>query len=83
MVSSSVQTVKLAVQHVRKRRQWMPVVEVQVREGPDQAIQTQAASDDRIFIDILVIVKVDEVMMQGLAEYRPNAKPEGETDRKR
>ena len=50
----------------------MPVVKVNMREGPDNVVPAQALGDDRIFINVKLIIVVYEVMADCLAEYNPD-----------
>ena len=56
MMRAGVQAEQLAVQHVRKPGQRMPVAGVPGREGPFDAGPGQAVLDHLIFGDVIVVV---------------------------
>jgi len=62
---------ELPIQHVRHGREWMPVVGMNVGEGPDNTLPVQTCMDLRIFANIIWIVEVDEFMADRPAENRP------------
>ena len=68
MMSARMQSVQLAVELVRKPGQWMPVGRMELRECPNDAFKRQTPGDNRIIIDILVVVEIDEIVMQCLPE---------------
>ena len=69
MVSAGViQSVELAIQHVGEPSQRVPVAGMEVRKGPDDSRGGEAAGNLRIIADILVVVVVDELVPNRLAE---------------
>ena len=64
MVSSRLQSVNLAVQHVRNRRQRVPVSGMTMDKSADDAIDRQASRNRRVFVNIYVIVKIDEIVCE-------------------
>ncbi len=71
MMSAGIEPEELAVEHVGNRRQRMPVPRVAVCERPNDSGQCKAAGYDRIFIDVDVIVEINEFVSNGLAENKP------------
>lgn len=49
----------------------MPVTGVAVSEGPGHARNSQSRRDGRIFVNVSVVVVVNELMPEGLAENQP------------
>jgi hypothetical protein len=71
MMSAGIESKELAVEHVRNCRQWMPVSRVAVRERPNDSGQRQAAGYGRVFIDVNVIVEINEIVAERLPENQP------------
>ena len=49
----------------------MPVACMSMRECVDYPFSGKSSYDERIFIDVDVIIKIDEIMTQRLTEYGP------------
>ena len=49
----------------------MPVPRMSMRECVDCPFSGKPSYDERIFIDVNVIIKIDEIVSQRLAEYSP------------
>ena len=71
MMSAGIEPKELAIEHVGNRRQRMPVSRVAVRERPNNSGQREAAGYDRVFIDVNVIVEINEFMAKRLPENQP------------
>jgi len=56
---------------VGDRRQRMPVLGMNVAKSPANAGQVKPASYFRIFIDVVLIVVIDEVVTEGLTKDDP------------
>jgi len=67
MMATGVQTVKLAIQHVRHHRQWMPISHTLWVKRPLNPFQIQALNDLRVLKHISVVIVVDESIPYGLA----------------
>ena len=63
-----IQSVELAIQHVGEPSERVPVGGMKVRKGPDDSLGSETACDLRIIIDIDLIVGVDELVPDRLAE---------------
>jgi hypothetical protein len=72
MMPAGMQAVELAIQQVGKPRHRMPVGAEAVGEHPGDGGPMQSAGNERIFVHVLIIVVVDEVEMQCLAEDHPD-----------
>ncbi len=71
VMSGRIQPVKLAIQHMRKPGERMPIGRMQMGKGPDDASSRQTARDVRILKDVIAVIKIDELMMNRLAEDHP------------
>ena len=71
VVAAGVQSIQLAIEHVRKRGQRMPVPRMSMRECVDYPFSGKSSYDEWIFIDVNVIIKIDEIVSQRLTEYGP------------
>lgn len=80
MMSACLQAVPLAVEHVRNRREWMPVLRMNMAHGPANATQANAAGYLRILINVVVIVVVNEIVPQRLGENNPGDNREENAD---
>jgi hypothetical protein len=70
-MSAGIEPKELAIEHVGNRRQRMPVPRVAVRERPSDSGQCETAGYDRIFIDVNVIVEINEFVTKRLPENEP------------
>ena len=71
MMRTRFQSKKLAIQHMGKRRQRMPVLEMNVRERPGDILPAQAGLDLMVLTDVARIVITDESISQRLTENGP------------
>src|SRR4051812_14706456 len=62
MMPARRETKELAIEHVRERRERMPVLRVNVRECPAQRVRTQATGDGGILINVILVVVIDEIV---------------------
>ena len=49
----------------------MPVPRMSVRECANYSFSGKSSYDERIFVDVNVIIKIDEIVRQGLTKYGP------------
>ena len=75
------QSEKLTIEHVRNRRERMPVVRMNVCERPDDILPRHAALDLTIFADVGRIVVINKAIFQSLAEDGPGDRDQYGTDR--
>jgi hypothetical protein len=68
MMGTGIQTEKLAIDHVRNRRQWMPVLRMNMSKGPDDTVPGQPGPDIRILENVRAVVVVNEIEVPGLEE---------------
>ena len=71
MLRARIQAEQLTIQHVRDRGQRMPVLGVDVGEGPTNSGPTYARTHVGVVVNIQRIVVVDELVVERLPEYRP------------
>ena len=72
MMGTGIQTEKLAIDHVGNRRQWMPVLRMNMSRGPDDTVPGQSGSDIRVLEDVRAVVVVNEIEVRGLEEDHRN-----------
>ncbi len=82
MMSSGLQPVQLAIQHVRHRGQGMPVpgMSMNMCECPGNAGDAQTARYLSIFIDVVWVIIVDEIVLEGVAKNNPGECREKDAD---
>src|SRR6266516_38432 len=78
MMTSRLYPVELAVEHVRNRRQRMPVPRMTMGECADRSIDRETFCDQRIIINVHVVIEIDELVPDRLAEHQP-----GDHDKKK
>src|SRR5205085_8425742 len=80
MMSPRLETIKLTIQHVRNSGQRMPVVGMHMGEGPLNPVNGETIRDPWIFVNVLIVVVVDELVPKGLAEDDPDNSRQENTD---
>src|SRR5690348_1462483 len=87
MLGTGLHAEKLAIEHVRDRRQRMPVLGMDVGECPLDSTPSQSGANVRIVVNVERIVVVDELMMKRLSKHGPNDRDEknsnGQSDKQR
>ncbi len=58
----------------------MPVAGMNVREGPRNAMERKAALERVVLVDIRVVIVINKIVLERLAENRPRDNREGEAD---
>jgi hypothetical protein len=58
----------------------MPVLGMDVGEGPLNSAPTYARAHMRVIVDIQWIVVIDELMVERLSEYHPGNRSEEDSD---
>ena len=71
VMSASLQPVQLAVQHVRNCRQRVPVSRMTMDKSADDTVARKASRDRGVFVNIYVIVKIDEIVCERLTKNQP------------
>ena len=65
------ETEELAIEHVRQRRQRMPVVGVNVGKSPDNVSPAQSLLNLSVLADVGRVIVIHESVSQGLSVDRP------------
>src|SRR5437870_2234465 len=74
---------QLAVEHVRNRRERMPVPRMRMGKRGEYAVYRKASGDGGVLIHVQVIVEIDEIVPQSLTKNQPGDCNQSETDIKR
>ena len=72
---------RLPVQHVRHRRERIPVVRMHVRERPNDARPIQTRMDRRVLAHVNRIVVIHKIVSKRLTEHGKRDRNQGEADR--
>ena len=81
MVSAGmIQPVELAVQHVREPSQRVPVGGMELRKGPCNSLRGETSGHVWIAVYVLVVVTIDELMAERLAEDQGHRQQEEAAD---
>src|SRR3954471_5977140 len=83
MMPPRIQTVELAIDHVRDPGEGMPVRRMEMGESPKNAFESQAARDLGVLRHVFEVVVVNEAVIQRLAKHDPGQNGERRTDAKR
>ncbi len=70
-----------AIKHVRNGGQRMPIAGMNVSESPGNSVECQTDDDLRIFVDIGVVVVINELVMERLTEDDPGKRDQSDADR--
>src|ERR1700704_3309959 len=79
MMPGRLESVELAIEHVRNDRERVPDTGYRVFKSPEDPSQRKACDDLGILINVLWIVVGDELMPHGLTENQPRDRGEGGT----
>ncbi len=80
-MSPRLNSVELAIQHVRDRGECAPVGSVNMGKGPSDIAQSKPVSYPRARLDVRTIVVVDELVPKRLAKRNPdNARKQNADD---
>ena len=80
VVRARIHSEQLAVEHVRDRRQRMPVLRMDMRERPDNPAPGQARAHVRVVEHVKRIVIIDELMAERLSKHRPRDRDQNDND---
>src|SRR5436853_7239424 len=72
MMTAGFQIEDLAIKHVRNQGERVPIVRLRVDESFADGVPTQSAANQRIAVDVGLIVIVNEVVPERLTEHAPN-----------
>ena len=71
MMRAWIHAEQLTIEHVRNRRERVPVLRMNVRERPRNAPPRQSRAHMRVVEHVKRIVIIDELVANSLAEHRP------------
>ena len=71
MMTPWLEPVQLAIQHVRDRRERVPVGVVNMGKGPLNIAWTETANDPWVGVNVRTIIVVYEAVVQRLAKHDP------------
>ena len=83
VMAAGLEPEQLAVEHVRNRRERMPVPRMRMGKRAEYAGHRKSSVDDRVLININMIVEIDEIVPQSLTENEPSDCNQSEADIKR
>ena len=76
MMTGRFQIEQLAIEHVRNERKRMPVVRGPVHECARYMLGGNSRTDERTAVNVNLVVVVDEIVADGLAEHDPDERDE-------
>src|SRR5579871_3119759 len=68
MVAASMQSIELAVQHVRNPRERVPVARISVRERPLDPLRSKPFNHFGILVDVILVIEINEPKSKCLRE---------------
>jgi len=80
MMAPRLEPVKLAIQHVGYRSKWMPVASVNMDKGPLNIARGETIYYSWIEVNVGIIIVVNELVAQRLAEHDPHNAGEQNAD---
>src|ERR1700736_2832723 len=80
MVRAWIHSKQLAIEHVRNRRERMPVLGMNMSEGPLDPSPRQARAHVRVVEHVKRIVVINELVTACLSKYRPRKRDQKNTD---
>ena len=83
VMAAGLEPEQLGVEHVRNRRERMPVSRMRMGKRDEYAGERKSSVDDRVLININIIVEIDEIVPQCLTENEPSDCNQSEADIKR
>src|SRR4029077_12209418 len=80
VMAAGLQPEQLAVEHVRNRRERMSVPRMRMGKRAEYAVHRESSGDDRVLINIRMIVEIDEIVPQSLTKNEPRDCNQSEAD---
>ena len=68
MMAAGVEPIKLAIKHVRDGGERMPIAGMHMGKGPGNSMKGEATLDDGIFVDVGIVIVIEESVPQSLAK---------------
>ena len=81
MMTARFQIEQLDIDHVRDRRERVPIVFIEMRERPADSRQAQSARNLSVFVNVFVVVVVHEIVAERLAKDGPRERDQNGADR--
>src|SRR5215831_11848654 len=72
VMSPWLKAIQLAIQHVGNCRERMPVSRMDVSEGPLNACKGKTTRDLRIYVNIFLVIVIDESVAKGPSKNNPD-----------
>jgi len=83
MVAGRPQSVDLTVRHVTERCERVPQARVAMSQNPFQSVESKSTTDLAVFVNVTVVIEVDELMADCLPENEPDHRSQKNADRDR
>src|ERR1051325_7909322 len=80
MMSPRLNTIKLAIQHMRDRGKGMPIARMHMGERPLNPIEPEATGDFWILVNVLLIVVIDKLVPNRLPKDQKDERGEESTN---
>jgi hypothetical protein len=77
-----IQTVERAVKHMGEGCERVPIARMDMAEGPQKTVETDAGIYIRISINIGIVVKVDESVTPSFPKYRKHQNGKGQANKR-
>jgi len=83
MVAGRPQSIDLTVRHVTERCERVPQARVAMSENPFQSVESKSTTDLPVFVNVTVVIEVDELMAECLSKNEPDDRSQKNADRDR
>lgn len=71
VVTAGFETEQPAIEHVGNPSKRMPVAGMDISKGPRNSMESETGGDFRVFVDVPIVVVIEEIVMQRLPENEP------------
>src|SRR5437588_12124755 len=82
-MAAILQSIKLAIRTVTQGRELMQETGVTMSEKPLQSVDRESTTDLWVFVNIPVVIEIDEIVTECLAEDDPDNRGQKNADRDR
>ena len=80
MVAGRPQSIDLTVRHVAERCERVPQACVAMSENPFQSVESKSTTDLAVFVNVTVVIEVDELMAECFPKNEPDDRSEKNAD---
>src|SRR5439155_3446939 len=80
MVAGRTQSIDLAVRHVTKRCERVPQARVAMSDNPFQSVESEYTTNVTVFVNVTVVIEVDELMAECFPKDEPDDRSEKNAD---